>query len=321
MSTHTTSAQLFGHATAQAPGKINLSLTVGEPRADGYHPLATLFLAVSMVEEVTATPRNDGLITVSLSDSSSSFADPDTVPLDPSNLAVRAAHLLRDHLGLDPETHGVHLEITKHVPVAGGMGGGSADAAAALAACAGLWDAGLSRDALAQLGAPLGADVPFAVTGGAAVGRGVGDQLTPVLARNPLHLVLVPASQGLSTPQVYGTLDTLRDEGVLDAPETAPDVSSELIQALVSGHAEQVALLMSNDLQVPAASLVPELSEMIEIGMEEGALAGQVSGSGPTVMFVTRSAEDSMQLAARIQDRTGVAAVPVHGPYPGARLL
>ena len=321
MSAYASSAQLFGHATAQAPGKVNLSLAVGEPREDGYHPLATLFLAVSMVEEVTATHRADGLITVSISDASSAVADPDTIPLDETNLAVRASRLLRDHLGLDAETHGVHLEITKQVPVAGGMGGGSADAAAALAACAGLWEAGLSRDELARIGAPLGADVPFAVTGGAAVGRGVGDELTPLLSRDPLHLVLVPASQGLSTPQVYTTLDTLRADGVLDTPETAPDVSPELIQALVAGHAESVALLMSNDLQVPATTMVPELSEMIEIGMEEGALAGQVSGSGPTIMFVARSAEDSMQLAGRIQDRTGIAAVPVHGPYPGARLL
>lgn len=321
MSTTTSSARFYGHATAQAPGKVNLSLSVGEPRDDGYHPVATLYLAVSMVEEVTASPRSDGLITVSLSEASSAFADPDTVPLDESNLAARAARLLRDHLGLDPDTHGVHLEITKQVPVAGGMGGGSADAAAALAACAGLWDAGLSRDQLAQIGAPLGADVPFAVTGGAAVGRGIGDELTPLLARTPIHLVLVPASQGLSTPEVYKTLDELRENNLLDTPDTAPEVSPELIQSLVAGHADTVALLMSNDLQVPATSLIPGLSDMIEIGMEEGAIAGQVSGSGPTVMFVAQSAEDSMQLAGRIQDRTGIAAVPVHGPFPGARLL
>jgi 4-diphosphocytidyl-2-C-methyl-D-erythritol kinase len=317
----TTTARFFGHATAQAPGKVNLSLRVGPPRPDGYHPVASVYLAVSMLEEVTATPRPDGEITVALSESSSAFVDPDVIPVDSSNLAARAALRLRDHLGLDPDTHGVHLDITKQVPVAGGMGGGSADAAAALMACAALWDVGLSRQDLAEIGAPLGADVPFAVMGGAAVGLGVGDELTPLLARHPVHLVLVPATTGLSTPQVYRLLDQLREDGALPMPEADPEVDRGLVQALTSGDAEELALLIGNDLQVPAATMVPELSEMLDVGLEEGALSGQVSGSGPTVMFLTRSAEESFQLAARLEDRTGVAAIAVHGPVHGARVL
>lgn len=314
-------ARLFSHVTAQAPGKVNLSLAVGPPRPDGYHPVASVYLAVSMVEEVTATLRTDGEVTVSLADHASVFVDPDLIPQDASNLAARAALALRQHLGLDPQTHGVHLEITKQVPVAGGMGGGSADAAAALVACAALWDAGLSRQSLAGIGAALGADVPFAVMGGAAVGRGVGDELTPLLARHPVHLVLVPAATGLSTPRVYAELDRLREEGALPGADPEPQVDRELIQALTVGNAEELALLLRNDLQVPAATMVPELSEMLEVGLEEGALAGQVSGSGPTVMFLSRSAEESFQLAARLEDRTGVAAIAVHGPVPGARVL
>lgn len=313
--------RLFSHATAQAPGKVNLSLRVGTPRADGYHPVASVYLAVSMLEEVTATPRQDGEITVTLSEQSSAFVDPDAIPVDSTNLAARAALRLREHLGRDPQTHGVHLEITKQVPVAGGMGGGSADAAAALLACASLWEAGLSRQALAEIAAPLGADVPFAVMGGAAVGLGVGDELTPLLARHPVYLVLIPATTGLSTPEVYALLDRLRDEGALPVPERDPEVDRELVQALTTGNAEELALLVANDLQVPAATLVPELSEMLDLGLEEGALSGQVSGSGPTVMFLARSAEESFQLAARIEDRTGVAAVAVHGPVHGARVL
>lgn len=314
-------ARLFSHVTAQAPGKVNLSLAVGPPRPDGYHPVASVYLAVSMVEEVTATLRTDGEVTVSLADHASVFVDPDLIPQDASNLAARAALALREHLGLDPATHGVHLEITKQVPVAGGMGGGSADAAAALVACAALWEAGLSRQSLAGIGAALGADVPFAVMGGAAVGRGVGDELTPLLARHPVHLVLVPAATGLSTPRVYAELDRLREEGALPGADPEPRVDRELIQALTGGNAEELALLLRNDLQVPAATMVPELSEMLEVGLEEGALAGQVSGSGPTVMFLSRSAEESFQLAARLEDRTGVAAIAVHGPVPGARVL
>lgn len=313
--------RLFSHVTAQAPGKVNLSLRVGPPRPDGYHPVASVYLAVSLLEEVTATPRQDGQITVSLSDQSSAFVDPARIPADGSNLAARAALRLREHLGLDPDTHGVHLEITKQVPVAGGMGGGSADAAAALLACASLWEAGLSRQALAEIAAPLGADVPFAVMGGAAVGLGMGDQLTPLLARRPVYLVLIPATTGLSTPEVYGLLDRLREEGTLPTPEGDPEVDRELVQALTTGEPEELALLLANDLQVPAATLVPELSEMLDVGLEEGALSGMVSGSGPTLMFLTRSAEESFQLAARIEDRTGVAAVAVHGPVHGARVL
>lgn len=318
---HPESGRLFSHVTAQAPGKVNLSLAVGSPRPDGYHPVASVYLAVSMAEEVTATPRADGDVTVSLADNSSVFVDPDLIPQDSSNLAARAALLLREHLGLDPATHGVHLEITKQVPVAGGMGGGSADAAAALMACAALWDAGLSRQDLASIGAALGADVPFAVMGGAAVGLGIGDELTPLLARHPVHLVLVPAATGLSTPQVYALLDRLRAEGTLPTPDTDPEVDRDLVQALTAGNAEELALLLRNDLQVPAATMVPELSEMLDVGLEEGALSGQVSGSGPTVMFLTRSAEESFQLAARLEDRTGVAAIAVHGPVHGARVL
>lgn len=313
--------RLFSHVTAQAPGKVNLSLRVGPPRVDGYHPVASVYLAVSLLEEVTATPRQDGEVTVSLGEQSGAFVDPDLIPADGSNLAARAAVLLREHLGLDPDTHGVHLEITKQVPVAGGMGGGSADAAAALLACASLWEAGLSRQALAEIAAPLGADVPFAVTGGAAVGLGVGDRLTPLLARRPVHLVLIPATTGLSTPDVYALLDRLRGEGVLPVPEGDPEVDGELVRALTTGEPQELALLLANDLQVPAATLVPELSDMLEVGLEEGALAGQVSGSGPTLMFLARSAEESFQLAARIEDRTGVAAVAVHGPVHGARVL
>ncbi|MFC7403046.1 4-(cytidine 5'-diphospho)-2-C-methyl-D-erythritol kinase [Citricoccus sp. GCM10030269] len=321
MSQPATTGRLFRHATAQAPGKVNLSLRVGAPRADGYHPVASVYLAVSMIEEVTATPRSEGEITVALSESSSAFVDPDAFPVDSSNLAVKAAVRLREHLELDPAEHGVHLEITKQVPVAGGMGGGSADAAAALVACAALWDAGLSRQALAEISAPLGADVPFAVMGGAAVGLGVGDELTPLLARHPLHFVLVPATTGLATPQVYGLLDRLREEEALPVPESDPEVDRELVQALTTGNAEELALLIANDLQVPAATMVPELSGMLDIGLEEGALAGQVSGSGPTLMFLARNAEESFQLATRIEDRTGVAAVAVHGPVHGARVL
>ncbi|GAA1808432.1 4-(cytidine 5'-diphospho)-2-C-methyl-D-erythritol kinase [Nesterenkonia flava] len=328
-------SEFFGHVTALAPGKVNLSLRVGPLRPDGYHDVATLYCAVSLYEEVTAAPREDGAITVSLSERSAftgvEYTDETTgetllaeVPLDEGNLAHRAAVLLREHLtrtaGVDAATlPGVDLTITKNVPIAGGMGGGSADAAAALVACSALWEAGLSKEQLAELGAELGADVPFAILGGAAVGQGVGDELSPLLTRGELHLVIVPASSGLSTPQVYGTLDEMRERAEVEVDE--PVLDQDLVRAVCTADAEMIATLMTNDLQAPAVSKLPSLEDMMDAGMIEGALQGMVSGSGPTVMFLTRDAESAAQLATGLQERTDVWAIPVTAPAPGARLL
>lgn len=320
-------SEFFGHVTAVAPGKVNMSLRVGPLREDGYHDVATLYLAVSLQEEVTVVPRDDEAITLSLSDRSGftgvAVEDPDsdvpaeaTVPLDERNLAHRAASMLRDRLG---HRRGVDITLTKNVPVAGGMGGGSADAAATLVACSALWEAGLTKEQLAEIGAELGADVPFAILGGAAVGQGVGDELSPVLTRGELHLVIVPATAGLSTPQVYRRLDSMRAESAVEA-ET-PQLDPDLVRAVCTADAEMVATLMANDLQAPAVSLIPSLEDMLDAGLVDGALQGIVSGSGPTVVFLARDAESAGQVATRLQERTSVWAIPVTAPAPGARLL
>ncbi|GAA3068330.1 MULTISPECIES: 4-(cytidine 5'-diphospho)-2-C-methyl-D-erythritol kinase [Actinomycetes] len=320
-------SEFFGHVTAVAPGKVNMSLRVGPPRADGYHEVATLYLAVGLTEEVTAAPREDEAITVSLSERSAfsdvQLQDPDTgetvtaaIPVDESNLAHRAAALLRERLG---HRRGVDLTITKNVPVAGGMGGGSADAAAALVACSALWEAGLSKEQLAEIGSALGADVPFAILGGAAVGQGVGDELSPLLTRGDLHLVIVPSNTGLSTPEVYRRLDAMREEAGVQAEEPALD--PDLVRAVCTADAELVAALMANDLQAPAVSMVGSLEDMMDVGLVEGALQGMVSGSGPSVLFLARDAEAAGQLATRLEERTSVWAIPVSGPAPGAHLL
>ena len=339
-------SEFFGHVTALAPGKVNLSLRVGPLRDDGYHDVATLYFAVSLYEEVTAAPRDDGAITVSLSHRSAftsvDHKDPQTgstitaeVPVDSNNIAYRAAELLRQTLqqraagvlsfpakiGQSPAgpSAGVDLSITKNVPIAGGMGGGSADAAATLLACSALWEAGLTKDQLAELGAELGADVPFSILGGAAVGQGAGEQLSPLLTRGELHLVIVPASVGLSTPQVYQTLDTLRAEAGITAE--VPELDADLVRAVCTSDAAQIAALMGNEMQAPAVHLTPALEDMMDIGMAEGALQGLVSGSGPTVLFLVPDAGSAVQLAARLEERTGAWAIPVSGPASGARLL
>lgn len=309
------------HVTATAPGKVNLSLRVGPPGLDGYHPVATVYLAVSLRETVTAIVRPDARITVAPSQRQVSLVDTADVPWDERNLAHRAAVHLRETLGLEPDTHGVDLEVAKQVPVAGGMGGGSADAAAALLACAALWETGLTRSQLAEIAAPLGADVPFAVMGGAAVGLGTGADLTPVAARRPVHLVLVLADAGLSTPVVFRTLDELRRDGVLTDAAGAPEVNQDVLRALTAADPLALATAMDNDLQTPAVALFPDLSDMLDLGLDEGALGGMVSGSGPTLLFVTHTEQDALRLATAIQERTGVDALPVRGPVPGSHVL
>lgn len=306
------------HVRVKAPGKINASFRVGPLRADGYHSVASTYLAVSLFEEVRATtkpgtPAED--ITVSIS-ARSSLAPHllASIPLDETNLAVRAAKLVAD---VSENTCGVHLEITKHVPIAGGMGGGSADAAAALMACDALWHSGLSREELSHLGAELGADVPFALLGGAAVGLGVGDKLTAALAPHPLHWVLVLSEEGLSTPVVYGALDGLR-AGTQVAEPT--EVDPQILAALRAGDAELLAPCLVNDLQEAALSLAPALADILAAGLAHGALAAMVSGSGPTIAMLAANGGHSSELVASLTE-SGYVALAVQGPVHGARII
>lgn len=303
----------IGAVHVRAPGKINVYLGVGGRHDDGYHALATVFQAVSLYEDVIARPASDFSITVSGLD------DPDSVPLDDRNLAMRAAKLLAAAADYDG---GVALEIRKSVPVAGGMGGGSADAAAALVACDALWGTGFSQTRLHELAARLGADVPFALHGGTAVGTGRGDQLNPALARGRFDWVLVTSEEGLSTPLVYERLDVLREqEGAFaDDPPLSLDVPLPVLQALRSGDAEELAGSLFNDLQAAAVDVRPDLDETIRLGVSSGALQGIVSGSGPTVALLCADPEGAQQVQAALRDR-GLESLHVHGPVPGARII
>lgn len=297
----------------RAPGKINVYLGVGGRHDDGYHALATVFQAVSLFEDVIARPADDFSLTVSGPE------DVASVPLDDRNLAMRAAKLLATATEYDG---GVALEIRKRVPVAGGMGGGSADAAAALVACDALWGTGLSSARLHELAARLGADVPFALHGGTAVGTGRGDQLNPALARGRFDWVLVTSPQGLSTPTVYGRLDALRDEeGVLaDDPPLSLDVPIPVLQALRAGDPAQLAETLLNDLQVAALFERPDLEETIRAGVRAGALQGIVSGSGPTVALLCADPDVAQDVRFALE-QSGREALHVHGPVPGARII
>ncbi|WP_225755347.1 4-(cytidine 5'-diphospho)-2-C-methyl-D-erythritol kinase [Actinotalea sp. Marseille-Q4924] len=290
----------------RAPGKINLALAVGRATRDGYHPLATVFQAVSLIEEVTATAAERFSLTVD-------GLHADRVPTDDSNLALRAARRLAEHVGIDD---GVHLHVRKGVPVAGGMAGGSADAAAALLACDTLWRTGLAREELSELAATLGADVPFALLGHTAVGRGRGDLLTPALSRGEYHWTLALQDHGLSTPEVFRTFDDV----VGGVGDPVPDRA--LLQALGSGDPDAVGAALSNDLQPAALELAPHLAETLAVAEDAGALGVVVSGSGPTVAALARSRQHAVAIAAAIT-AAGVAdgVLTASGPVPGARVV
>jgi 4-diphosphocytidyl-2-C-methyl-D-erythritol kinase len=290
------------------PAKVNLFLGCGMLRDDGYHDLITVFQAVSLFDEVTVREAEGLTLDVT-------GEGEQDVPLDDSNLAVRAARLLGDRLGIEPD---VHLSLRKGIPVAGGMAGGSADAAGTLVALDALWGAGLTREALDGLAAELGSDVPFALHGGTALGRGRGEQLTSVLARGEYHWVFALADGGLSTPAVYAELDALRDTAD-PRPVPSPDA---VFAALRAGNPKALGAALVNDLQVATIRLRPALRRTLDAGRELGALGSLVSGSGPTCAFLTGSAADALSLAASLSAAGVCRAVrTAHGPVHGARIV
>ncbi|KJL21594.1 4-diphosphocytidyl-2-C-methyl-D-erythritol kinase [Microbacterium azadirachtae] len=304
----------------RAPGKINLFLGVGDLDEDGYHELSTVFQAVSLYEDVIATPADDFTIAVS------GVADPDAVPLDDRNLAMRAAKVLAAATGYDG---GVHLDVRKSVPVAGGMGGGSADAAAALVACNELWRTGVDHGRLHELAARLGADVPFALMGGTAVGSGRGDVLTPALSRGRYEWVLVLDDEGLSTPSVYRAFDLVMAEDLqADPARHAQRRSADPVQvppsffeALLSGDPFALGQSLRNQLQAGSFRLRPQLEELIDRVRDSTAVVGGiVSGSGPTVAFLCESATGADAVAERLREQ-GRTALRAHGPVRGAHVV
>jgi 4-diphosphocytidyl-2-C-methyl-D-erythritol kinase len=294
----------------RVPAKINLALKVGRPRPDGYHPLATVYQAVSLYDEVHAAWANPEEFEVSVTGEGA-----DLVPQDESNLAVRAAQLLaRTHGPYD--SLGVSLSIKKSIPVAGGLAGGSSNGAAALLACAVLWDIDLPAETMRGLAAELGSDVPFALLGGTAVGSGRGEEVAPALARGTYHWVLAFGHHGLSTPAVYRRFDQLSPH------PPAPEIPADLMNALRSGDAKQLGAALVNDLQPAAVDLQPRLKQVLEAGLEYGALGAMVSGSGPTCAFLADSESAAVDLSVALSaDGICRAVRRATGPVVGARVI
>ena len=295
-----------------APAKINLCLGVGAARPDGFHPLATVYQAIGLYDQVIARSVDDGTFSVAVEgDDRLSISE---VPVDGTNLAMRAARLLAARHGI---ADGVHLTIIKGIPVAGGMAGGSADAAGALVACDALWGTSTSREELRAVAAELGSDVPFSLVGGTAIGTGRGEVVTPAMARGSYWWVVLESEKGLSTPEVYAEFDRIHS----DKPPGEPAVPDALMAALRRGDIEQLGAAMSNDLQPAALRLRPELEQSLAYGVEGSAHGAIVSGSGPSCLFLAEGQPHATQVAGWLK---GYGLGPVSfapGPVPGARVV
>ena len=299
---------------ALAPAKINLSLRVCGLRSDGYHDITTVFQAVSLADEivvVAGAPGSGRAVTTTGERIAS-------VPSGDANIAAQAAIALARHAGLpDPD---VTIEVTKAIPVAAGMAGGSADAAGTLVALRRLWELDVPDADLAEIAAALGSDVPFALAGGTAIGTGRGERLVPVLANAECHWIVGMSDGELSTPAVYAEWDRLLAEGRVQASPGGAD--DDLLIALRQGDPAAIAPRLANDLEAAALSLRPALRGVLDAGLELGALAGMVSGSGPTCVFLAEDREAAIALAAELAG-TGLVRAVRHavGPVAGARVI
>ena len=295
----------------RVPGKVNLQLSVGPLGSDGFHEVTTVFQAISLFDDVSVAEGKPGAgVSISISGQTASG-----VPVDASNLAVRAANLMIKEFEITPD---LEIKLKKEIPVAGGMAGGSADAAGVIVGLDSLFNLGISRVEMEKIGSKIGSDVPFSISGGVAIGTGRGDQITPALAKGSYTWVLALSSQGLSTPAVYQECDRLR-EGLSIA---TPQVSEALMQALRAGDANALGKSLLNDLQAAACSLRPALRLVLDVGNDYGALGGIVSGSGPTVAFLVADEEHAMDLTVALSSSGVVSSLArAIGPAQGARII
>ena len=303
---------MLDSVTVRVSGKVNLALNVGPLREDGYHSLATVFQAVSIYDDLTVTAAAPGS-GIRLTVTGEGVG---AVPTDSSNLAVRAVEAMVQHGGISDAV----LSLNKGIPVAGGMAGGSADAAGALLAIDTLCELNLGRENLAEIGAELGSDVPFCLYGGTALGTDRGNVITPALVRGDYYWVLALAEEGLSTPEVFRRVDYIRD--LADVLVEDPKVPDALMSALLAGDAHLVGKALSNDLQRAATHLRPSLDQLLRSGQDAGALGSIVSGSGPTCAFLARDNIHALDIAVALTS-TGLCRTVKRatGPAFGATVI
>ena len=295
--------------TVRAAAKVNLHLGVGRPRPDGYHPLATVYQTLSLHDDVTVRTGPEWAVDLVCEDD----IDRTAFPAGEANIVVQAGRLLVAHHGIE---RAAEVTVRKSIPIAGGLAGGSADAAAALVALDRLWDLQTSDEDLLALAGALGSDVPFALVGGTALGGGRGEVVTPMLDEGTRWWVVVPALLGLSTPAVYRHFDELRP----DAPDEV-SIPDELVAALADPDNRALAAALGNDLQQAAVDLRPELGDLIEAGERAGALRGLISGSGPTCMFLCTDRGSADRVRASLIDDGHPRVLVALGPVTGTHVV
>lgn len=307
---HAGAGQLSTAVSVRVPGKVNIHFGVGSRRADGYHELATIFQAVSIYDKVTVTPADQLRITVGGTHARD-------VPAGPANLAAQAATLIGELTGQAPR---VHIHVHKRLPAAGGMAGGSADAAATLVACNALWDSRLGSRDLQALALQLGSDVPFTLLGGTATGHGRGELLTPLAIGSDLHWVFAFAARGLSTPDVYAEFDRVEQRSTTGS--TSPVIPAGLCDAVSAGASGTVAKLLHNDLEKTVFRLRPDLRRVRDAGLELGACGAVISGTGASCAFLATDKEAALRLAAALRATgTCLDARYAVGPAGGPQIL
>ena len=297
--------------TVRVPAKVNLQLSVGPKEADGYHNLVSVFQAISIFDDITIKLGEPGSgLTISVTGDQTHG-----VPADANNLAAKAVSLISKEYDL---TVDAHIEIKKSIPVAGGMAGGSADAAGTIIGIDYLYSLDMTREEMTEIAAKIGSDVPFMLSGGTAIGTGHGDQLTAALSRGTYHWVLAVSTVGLSTPAVYAECDRLRGELEIVEPQT----NEALMQSLLAADATGVGAALVNDLQLAACSLRPAIRLVLDVGQEYGALGAIVSGSGPTVAFLVADQDSGLDLAVALTSSGVVGSVvQAYGPVAGAKVI
>lgn len=285
-----------------APAKLNLTLEVGPAREDGYHPIASVMVPVSLADEIILTRREDGQITLDVT-----MADPLGIGLsaDDDNLALRAARLLQSTVaGQTGELLGASIRLVKHIPVAAGLAGGSTDAAAVLMGLNRLWQVGLRSSELAELGASLGADVPFCIRARSGLVEGIGEQYTPLAGVPSIPVVLLNPRKPLSTRRVFEAYDET-------GPHPLPgERTMHMVRTLFTGEITSIAKAVYNDLEPCARRLAPEVSAMEECLTRAGALAVQVTGSGPTVFGIAANEEQARKTFERCVAAIGDEGTP-----------
>ena len=275
---------------AEAFAKVNFTLEVFGKRADGYHALRSVVMPISLSDTLDIEVTDDGSIT-----SDTGYDD---------DLCVKAARILKSSVSGLPSSLGAVIRVIKRIPAGGGLGGGSADAAAVLRALNELWKVGLSREELAEIGAQVGSDVPSLVMGGSVIMEGRGEKVTPLFNLQPstFNLILVNPGVHSSTKEVYGACEAraLSDE----------NATAKMVAALGEGDVGKIAAALMNDLQAPAVKLHPEIADALVSLRTAGVVGAMMSGSGSSVFGLVENESEARRISSEMNAR-GYKAWPV----------